>query len=319
MRWSNPDADFYARLHDFLMHDRESINAFGLEFQKPTATDVIGAVVHKEPDLQALSSKVPARIRRLLTRCLEKDSSRRLQSIGEARITLQEWLENPETEEVETADVPRRSPWLAAAGIAAGIVLGTLVGATLLGGGDEPEQLRRFEINVSEQGLFSRLGSGIVVSPDGSKIAYTTGQEGQTQALVLRPLDRFQETVLASGQSGSGPYHPFFSPDSDWLGYVTPGELKKISANGGAPITLAEVDRSRGASWGPDGTIVYARSILTGLSLISAAGGDPKPLTELDVAFFGPGWGHDRMLEELEGEQRIVVRPADVDLPEAAS
>jgi serine/threonine-protein kinase len=253
-------------------------------FSGETATDVIGAVVHKEPDLQALSSKVPARIRRLLTRCLEKDSSRRLQSIGEARITLQEWLENPETEEVETADVPRRSPWLAAAGIAAGIVLGTLVGATLLGGGDEPEQLRRFEINVSEQGLFSRLGSGIVVSPDGSKIAYTTGQEGQTQALVLRPLDRFQETVLASGQSGSGPYHPFFSPDSDWLGYVTPGELKKISANGGAPITLAEVDRSRGASWGPDGTIVYARSILTGLSLISAAGGDPKPLTELDAA-----------------------------------
>ncbi len=32
MQWSNPDADFYARLHDFLMHDRESINAFGLEW-----------------------------------------------------------------------------------------------------------------------------------------------------------------------------------------------------------------------------------------------------------------------------------------------
>lgn len=32
MQWSNPDADFYARLHDFLRHDRESINAFGLEW-----------------------------------------------------------------------------------------------------------------------------------------------------------------------------------------------------------------------------------------------------------------------------------------------
>ena len=32
MQWSNPDAMFYARLHDFLLHDRESINAFGLEW-----------------------------------------------------------------------------------------------------------------------------------------------------------------------------------------------------------------------------------------------------------------------------------------------
>lgn len=32
MQWSNPDADFYARLHDFLKHDRESVNAFGLEW-----------------------------------------------------------------------------------------------------------------------------------------------------------------------------------------------------------------------------------------------------------------------------------------------
>ncbi len=32
MQWSNPDADFYARLHDFLLHDRDSVNAFGLEW-----------------------------------------------------------------------------------------------------------------------------------------------------------------------------------------------------------------------------------------------------------------------------------------------
>jgi len=69
-------------------------------FTGETATDVIGAVVHKEPDLDELSSKVPAPIRRLLERCLQKDANRRLQSIGDARIALQEWLENPEAEEV---------------------------------------------------------------------------------------------------------------------------------------------------------------------------------------------------------------------------
>ncbi len=253
-------------------------------FTGETATDVIGAVVHKEPDIDELSSKVPKRIRLLLERCLQKDANRRLQSIGDARIALQEWQENPEAEEAVVADTARRPPWLVAAGVVAGLVLGAVLGTTLLGGKNEPEQLRRFEINVSEQGLFSRLGSGIEVSADGSKIAYTTGSEGQIQGLVLRPLDRFQETVLASGEGATGPYHPFFSPNGDWLGFVTPRELKKISASGGAPITLTQVDRSRGASWGPDGTIVFARSVFSPLSLISAAGGDPRPLTELDEA-----------------------------------
>lgn len=32
LRWSNPDAEFYFRLHDFLKHDLQSINAFGLEW-----------------------------------------------------------------------------------------------------------------------------------------------------------------------------------------------------------------------------------------------------------------------------------------------
>ncbi len=32
LRWSNPDVDFYARLYDFLCHERESIHAFGLEW-----------------------------------------------------------------------------------------------------------------------------------------------------------------------------------------------------------------------------------------------------------------------------------------------
>jgi hypothetical protein len=40
-----------------------------------------------------------------------------------------------------------------------------------------------------------------------------------------------------------------------------------------------------------------------------------EPLTDLRVAFFGPSWSHDRMLEGFEGEQKLVVRPNDVDVP----
>lgn len=41
-----------------------------------------------------------------------------------------------------------------------------------------------------------------------------------------------------------------------------------------------------------------------------------EPLTDLDVAFFGPEWGHDRRLEGFEGEQDVAVRSADVSLPQ---
>lgn len=40
-----------------------------------------------------------------------------------------------------------------------------------------------------------------------------------------------------------------------------------------------------------------------------------EPLTDLEVAFFGPNWGHDRRLEGFEGEQDIAVRSGDVDVP----
>ena len=44
-----------------------------------------------------------------------------------------------------------------------------------------------------------------------------------------------------------------------------------------------------------------------------------EPLTDLRVAFFGPGWGHDRRLEGFEGAAPARVAPEAVDLPEVAS
>ena len=72
-------------------------------FDGETVTDVLGAIVHKEPDLASLPAHVPSRVRLLLQQCLQKDASRRLQSIGDARVALQEWLENPKEPEPRAA------------------------------------------------------------------------------------------------------------------------------------------------------------------------------------------------------------------------
>ena len=50
-------------------------------------------------------------------------------------------------------------------------------------------------------------------------------------------------------------YTPFFSPDSQWIGFFENGELKKVAVTGGRVSTLCRVmGLSLGASWGVENT-----------------------------------------------------------------
>ena len=275
-------------------------------FTGETATDVIGAVVHKEPDLDELSSKVPGQIRRLLERCLQKDENRRLQSIGEARIALQEWLENPEAEPVEEKHTrPRWLPWAAAA--AAGLI-GLSMGSLLLGSSNpETQPVQRFLAELAEEPPFTGRGAAAVPSPDGRFLAYATTIEGGG-SLYLRPLERFESLQVATGQSREWPHNAFFSPDSQWLGFFTVAELKKVPVTGGSPITLAETEMPRGGSWSADGRIVFAPESNGGLSIVPAAGGDVVPLTTITEE---AGFESHRYPQWLPGDTAVLFTNTD--------
>ena len=61
--------------------------------------------------------------------------------------------------------------------------------------------------------------------------------------------------------------------------------MKKVAITGGPPVTLCADQGviNRGATWGPDGTIIFATtSPATGLLRVSAAGGEPTVLTKPD-------------------------------------
>ena len=72
----------------------------------------------------------------------------------------------------------------------------------------------------------------------------------------------------------------FFSPDSQWIGFFTHDKLKKVSVQGGSPITLCDIAADRGASWGDDGHIVFSSGMGQGLKRISAAGGPVEDLMD---------------------------------------
>jgi serine/threonine-protein kinase len=118
------------------------------------------------------------------------------------------------------------------------------------------------------------------MSPNGTVLVYV-GERGGVSQLFLRRLESFDTTPIPGTE---GAFGPFFAPDSRWVGFSADGKLKKVSLDGGLPVTLADIGAGYfGGTWGPDGTIVFAPSDV-GLTRVSSNGGDATSLTTLDTA-----------------------------------
>jgi len=99
-----------------------------------TITDVLSAIISREPDWTLLPAETPAAVRKLLERCLEKDPHRRLRDIGEARVGLSDpSLVSAPARMHETPPVipSRRRPvvWIA---LLAGLLTGAIVAAVAI-------------------------------------------------------------------------------------------------------------------------------------------------------------------------------------------
>ena len=129
----------------------------------------------------------------------------------------------------------------------------------------------------------SGFNRDLAIAPDGSYMVYIAGPQAQ---LMVRAIDRLDAQAVPGIISV---YAPFLSPDGRWIGFFTSGassELKKVSITGGSPVPLCRINgRALGASWGADGTIVFATNDQsTGLLRVSERGGEPKVLTTPDPA-----------------------------------
>jgi Tol biopolymer transport system component len=260
-------------------------------FEGETTSHTMADVLRGDIDWTRLPASTPGPIRRLLERCLERDRKRRLQAIGEARIIIEDYLANASPSGSRSIAVPSPAttpaakstvPWVIAA--VATVCLLAALGLLWRQRGGGTGLVLRADMKISDTPLFTDVGSSIELSPNATHLAYVVGS-GQAQELYLRALNQLDGTKLAEGNTGgTSPYQPFFSPDGQWVGYVTASEMRKVPVSGGTPLTLCKVTRSRGASWAPDGTIIFAPNPSSGLFRVSAAGGEPQPLTTLDKA-----------------------------------
>jgi hypothetical protein len=137
----------------------------------------------------------------------------------------------------------------------------------------------RFTIATASTEPFSAgpNGRNLTISPDGRLLVYHV-LSGATVVLYVRSIDQLDARRLDGTEAATV---PFFSPDNAWLGFYDAREraLRKIPIGGGPPTTIAPVASMNGASWGDDGTIVFAEATMpAGLLRVPAAGGTPEPL-----------------------------------------
>jgi len=239
-------------------------------FSGETVSDILAAILEKEPDWTALPARTPVKIRDLLRRCLQKDPHRRQQHIGDARIEIDEPSESPVT-------VPRRGyvPWAMAA-LVSGIALWSLLRPVA-----EPKRsVSRLTVNLPpEQALTWANDPSVALSPDGRRLVFVGGS-GSDRRLYVRPINQLEARPIPGTE---GATTAFFPPDGDWLGFYTEGgKVKKVRLEGGVPITLCDAENPWGASWGPDDAILFAPDGGSGLSRVSTSGGVASVMSTLD-------------------------------------
>jgi eukaryotic-like serine/threonine-protein kinase len=256
-------------------------------FCAPSSTDLLVAIIDRDPEWSHLPADTPLIARRLLRRCLEKDVARRLRDIGDARLEIEEALTpgGAVATESETHVLGGRRRWAAAAVLlVAGVVLGALLASTLWSSPPETASTAppaRFVVPlVGDTRFVATDFPTLAISPDGALVAYTATRGDRTQ-LFLRPLNGHEATPVPGSANAVS---PFFSPDSQWIAFFADGRLKKMPVGGGPPVIVCDAAIGFGGTWGADDTIVFAPAPGSPLWRVPAAGGTPVRLTQLDGA-----------------------------------
>jgi serine/threonine-protein kinase len=201
-----------------------------------------------------------------------------VRDIGDVRLALDGAFDSGPNYPSDRFAPAARLRWqmFAAFGAAAMIIMGMTAAITWWYSRTAAVRVVRTAIPTSEEHVLRvrGLGSDVAMSSDGLRIAY----RGQNQ-LLLRTLDRDNPTILSSGNVD--PTALFFSPDGQWFGFFDGAALKKVPVTGGAPTTVVDVEGGpRGATWGVDGTVVYATAnTAEGLQSVASDGGPPRVLT----------------------------------------
>jgi len=258
-------------------------------FGSDTLSDTIAAILTRDPDWSLLPHDLPAPIRRLLRRCLQKDVSRRLRDISDARLEIEEALAAPEDQQrAERPSATRTAPaFPRRSAVRAPLVTAALLGAAVVGAASyaalhrgDPQAARAAHFSIALPGN-ARLDGldfpAVALSPAETHLAFVATRGGSSQ-LFVRPLASLDAQPLPGTEDALS---PFFSPDGNWIAFFASGKLKKVPVTGGSVTEIADAEIGFGGVWGADNNIIFAPSNASPLMRVSADGGTPEAITTL--------------------------------------
>ena len=237
---------------------------------------VIGAIMGADPKpVSAVQPLARPFLDHIVNRCLAKAPADRWQSAGDVRRELQ-WASVVSSEAglaFSNADRrPRRQLWTLL--IAVLIVVSSVALVQLWRPAPAVAPHMRFELATPP----TSDPISLAISPDGQQIVFVAASGGRPQ-LWLRSLGQFSAMPLPGTEGG---YYPFWAPDSRSVGFFAEGKLARIEIDGGTVRTIADAPNPLGGSWNSDGTILFTPNYAGGIFRVSAAGGQPAPLTRVE-------------------------------------
>lgn len=251
-------------------------------FTGKTQASIVAAILASDPPpISTVQPMSPPALEQVVKTSLAKDQDDRFQTVHDLKLQLK-WIAQASSSQLAAPAqvralraVQKRTLIIAAA---VGWVLAVAALAFFLTTRAKLEDAHRpltaswLAPNGTEYD--SVMHGAPMLSPDGSKLAFLTGDASSSKlwvrdvaAGVLQPVEVERPTF------------PFWSPDGKYLGFFSGGKLKKVALAGGPIQVLCDAPEGRGASWSPRGVILFTPNIFESLYKVPEGGGTPEKVT----------------------------------------
>jgi len=246
-------------------------------FEETSQARLISAILSSEPPaLSVLQPLTPPALERVIRTCLAKDRDQRWTSVHDVLLQL-EWIARDGSSGAVPGDaIGKRRRDSVAWTVAAIAVLTAVVlwGWTLR---RPMPDVRTHVLSVlPPYGASFATDEAPAISPDGRRLVFVGHDATGKQLLYTRAFDVATSTEPLTNTDGAS--LPFWSPNSQSIGFFAQGRLKRVDLETRQIQTLADAGGARGGTWNQDDVILFVPRPATGVYRVSAAGGPATPV-----------------------------------------
>jgi Tol biopolymer transport system component len=278
-------------------------------FPSTNQAQLISAILKDDPQpIVELVPAVPVPLAQTLSRCLAKDPDERWQTANDLLFQLRSIAASPAALDARESRARRfsrrieRAVWTA-------VVVASMVGTFFWARSRDVRSVDaaqgrtaiRYQLRPAEgTAFYSGYDQPFALSPDGRHIVYAGVKADGTKQLWLHSLYSDLEQPMPGTEGANS---PFWSPDSQWVGFFAGNSLKKVRVSSGLVQPVASDAFTRGgAAWNANDVIVF-RAGPGGFSRVSARGGPVSPVPTRGESGFWPQFLGD-------GDHFIFATPA---------